>query len=243
LNPINGSESLIAGVEAGVASEPPVAAAAEPEALPETEEFAVLDLPAESSGDLATDVSADTVEMAVFSLPDADLPPAGQEAFAAPVDALPELVTMAEGVEIIEDAPFIVPQAPAAAASAPAAPYANSEVDDALAMFAETPVQPMKAVPEAPAAPAASAPAASAPVAPPNVPPIDPFDDLAFLHSVIAPSGSQPAVPAATVTPPSVPVSANAAEPTKTLRCTECGTMNLPTEWYCERCGGELAAF
>jgi hypothetical protein len=22
----------------------------------------------------------------------------------------------------------------------------------------------------------------------------------------------------------------------------ECGTMNYPTEWYCERCGGELAA-
>jgi hypothetical protein len=28
----------------------------------------------------------------------------------------------------------------------------------------------------------------------------------------------------------------------KTLKCTECGTMNLPTEWYCERCGAELAA-
>lgn len=27
----------------------------------------------------------------------------------------------------------------------------------------------------------------------------------------------------------------------KTLRCAECGTMNYPTEWYCERCGGELA--
>lgn len=27
----------------------------------------------------------------------------------------------------------------------------------------------------------------------------------------------------------------------KTLRCSECGTMNYPTEWYCERCGGELA--
>ncbi|HEY0972567.1 MAG TPA: hypothetical protein VGE02_16475 [Gemmatimonadales bacterium] len=27
----------------------------------------------------------------------------------------------------------------------------------------------------------------------------------------------------------------------KTLRCQECGTMNYPTEWYCERCGGELA--
>jgi len=28
----------------------------------------------------------------------------------------------------------------------------------------------------------------------------------------------------------------------KTLKCGECGTFNYPTEWYCERCGGELAA-
>ena len=28
----------------------------------------------------------------------------------------------------------------------------------------------------------------------------------------------------------------------KTLKCTDCGSMNLPTEWYCERCGAELAA-
>jgi hypothetical protein len=33
-----------------------------------------------------------------------------------------------------------------------------------------------------------------------------------------------------------------ASAPAKTLRCQECGTMNFPTEWYCERCGGELAA-
>jgi hypothetical protein len=45
------------------------------------------------------------------------------------------------------------------------------------------------------------------------------FDDLAFLRSL-------------SVSP----------EQTKTLRCTECNTMNFPTEWYCERCGGELAA-
>jgi hypothetical protein len=32
------------------------------------------------------------------------------------------------------------------------------------------------------------------------------------------------------------------AEQAKTLKCQECGTMNYPTEWYCERCGGELAA-
>jgi hypothetical protein len=31
-------------------------------------------------------------------------------------------------------------------------------------------------------------------------------------------------------------------EQVKTLKCAECGTMNFATEWYCERCGGELAA-
>lgn len=28
----------------------------------------------------------------------------------------------------------------------------------------------------------------------------------------------------------------------KTVKCGECGAPNLPTEWYCERCGAELAA-
>jgi hypothetical protein len=28
----------------------------------------------------------------------------------------------------------------------------------------------------------------------------------------------------------------------KTLRCAECGSMNYPTEWYCERCGAELTS-
>jgi len=28
----------------------------------------------------------------------------------------------------------------------------------------------------------------------------------------------------------------------KTLKCGECGTMNDPTQWYCERCGAELSA-
>ncbi|MBA3403408.1 MAG: hypothetical protein H0U13_01800 [Gemmatimonadaceae bacterium] len=31
------------------------------------------------------------------------------------------------------------------------------------------------------------------------------------------------------------------ADQSKTLKCPECGTPNHPTEWYCERCGGELA--
>ena len=64
------------------------------------------------------------------------------------------------------------------------------------------------------------------------------FDDLAFLRSVTDPT---PANSSPTVSP--VPNAVPTNEPLKTLRCTECGTMNLPTEWYCERCGGELAAF
>jgi hypothetical protein len=28
----------------------------------------------------------------------------------------------------------------------------------------------------------------------------------------------------------------------KTLKCRECGTMNDPSEWYCEKCGAELSA-
>ena len=32
------------------------------------------------------------------------------------------------------------------------------------------------------------------------------------------------------------------SEVAKSLVCGACGTPNFPTEWYCERCGGELAA-
>lgn len=35
---------------------------------------------------------------------------------------------------------------------------------------------------------------------------------------------------------------AGTIEQSKTLKCNECGAMNYPTEWYCERCGAELAA-
>ncbi|HWG54177.1 MAG TPA: hypothetical protein VN677_12870 [Gemmatimonadaceae bacterium] len=52
---------------------------------------------------------------------------------------------------------------------------------------------------------------------------------------VRAQSGSQPS--ALRTTP-----SAQNAEQVKTLKCQECGTLNYPTEWYCERCGAELAA-
>lgn len=33
------------------------------------------------------------------------------------------------------------------------------------------------------------------------------------------------------------------SEAQKSLTCSACGALNFPTEWYCEKCGGELAAF
>jgi hypothetical protein len=93
-------------------------------------------------------------------------------------------------------------------------------------------------------------------------------DELAFIKSVTedhAPSPQrasgaqfQPVIPADTprAAPPGTPRAANPSpapvlpEPTgdedeaasRTLRCKDCGTMNLPTEWYCSQCGAELAA-
>jgi hypothetical protein len=47
------------------------------------------------------------------------------------------------------------------------------------------------------------------------------------------------AEPAAAAPAPAPPGDKAAA---RTLRCGECGAMNRPTEWYCEKCGAELAA-
>ena len=47
--------------------------------------------------------------------------------------------------------------------------------------------------------------------------------------------------PTATPAEPMSGVAAGAPQE-KTLRCPDCGAMNFATEWYCERCGGELAA-
>ncbi len=57
----------------------------------------------------------------------------------------------------------------------------------------------------------------------------------------VAPGGAPTAV---TTAPVGVPVYLRdtPSQPAKTLKCAECGTQNFPTEWYCERCGGELAA-
>jgi hypothetical protein len=88
---------------------------------------------------------------------------------------------------------------------------------------------------------------------------IPPVDELTFLKSVSDeeqkpatrrpsnPGQATPAAAARTVEAPPAPTPAAGAAKTgapgvaKTLKCGECGTLNRPTEWYCERCGAELA--
>jgi len=91
------------------------------------------------------------------------------------------------------------------------------------------------------------------PPPPRAAPPPSQADELAFLKSVSdepsrpARRPSNPSMPAVTTTSaprPAEPAPAPAKVASgvaKTLKCGECGTLNRPTEWYCERCGAELA--
>ncbi len=120
--------------------------------------------------------------------------------------------------------------------------------------------------PEAARAPAAarSAPAAAADATRTARGSNRPKDELDFLKSVaveqsssLSPSAAAgqklPPEPPAPIPPPAPEPTAASEAPahgksssasgqTKTLKCGECGTLNRPTEWYCERCGAELAA-
>lgn len=65
-------------------------------------------------------------------------------------------------------------------------------------------------------------------------------DEMAFLKSVMA----EPTPPRAAGAEKrnASGGGTGAAVATKTLKCQDCGTLNRPTEWYCERCGAELSA-
>jgi hypothetical protein len=73
-----------------------------------------------------------------------------------------------------------------------------------------------------------------------------PTDELAFLRSVTldsAPASARPASHPATPAPSPMEREDRASQTVaRTLKCGECGSLNRPTEWYCERCGAELAA-
>ncbi len=75
--------------------------------------------------------------------------------------------------------------------------------------------------------PTSRGPAAPAPVRMPAGSGADIVNGDALLASDIVASGPAPDV-------------ATAAPVGRTVRCGECGAMNKPLEWYCEKCGAEL---
>ena len=87
-------------------------------------------------------------------------------------------------------------------------------------------------------------PAISEPVsAPEPIAPIVPIEAPVPMMSAPAPVEPEPVDPEDEEPPSALgrPTS-RSSQVIKTLKCGECGSMNYPTEWYCERCGGELAA-
>ena len=111
-----------------------------------------------------------------------------------------------------------------------------------------SPVVPRPAVPEPPKLNPPNRVEQSAPrtqTPSPNPPSSrSPFDQFPVLRPG-AGTSTPPQTTTAVATPPSVPKSGGTNDPRseqhKTLKCPECGAANYPTEWYCERCGGELA--
>jgi hypothetical protein len=150
--------------------------------------------------------------------------------------------------------PLASPSADAAATAAPNIDMLPDPTPDVSAAASST--LPIESVPAPPAPPVAAAaprfvPRPAAEPARPRAGGGAPVDELAFLKSVSAdalPGGGNSGQ--STRRSGETPRADTAAEPpaaggknqAKTLKCGECGTLNRPTEWYCERCGAELAA-
>lgn len=135
------------------------------------------------------------------------------------------------------------------------APSASSPAPPARQDGARTPISPVVPRPAVPEPPTLNPPSRFSQPAPAPTPtppakaggttgPRSPFDQF----PVLRPQGGAAPAPgpvAAIATPPKVPQAGRSndarSEQNKTLKCPECGAANYPTEWYCERCGGELA--
>lgn len=139
---------------------------------------------------------------------------------------------------------------PAEAAAAPAAECATTPADEEEEEPEQEPAAaPPPAAPAKAPEPAPPEPAAARTPPPPRVSQIA-ADELEFLRAVTgAAAGAkapgvpdeQPAARARAARPRTSDAPRSRGEG-NTLICGECGAPNLPTEWYCEKCGAELSA-
>ena len=161
-----------------------------------------------------------------------------------------EIARLAEVQGLISGTPKRAEPPPPAPAPPPAPPP--------VAVAPESEPEPVHLAEPTPA-PVTARPAPRSPAREPEITHGPPADEMAFLKSVAADEDKKPApapAPAArrsnpgagspgrsaeTATTQAPPAKPGAAGVAKTLKCGECGTLNRPTEWYCERCGAELA--
>lgn len=156
-----------------------------------------------------------------------------------------------------------ITEPPSAPEPAPAPPPRPSVAEKRPSVQTKAPIHEEATAPSAapePAAPraaasrqAAAAPRASAAAAPPAPAPPAPESIPSQVRQSMPELFAEPEVPepprGTDDERPSRPsgtfgqATPRTSEAIKSLKCQECGTLNFPTEWYCERCGGELAAF
>jgi hypothetical protein len=188
-------------------------------------------------------------------------PEAAQASFARCDEAIAQLASERHGIEAELNRMRGVLAAidvAAAALGAPPAPSPTPEpararpaIDELAFLKSVVPdprLTPALATPHVPSPPAAADVDEAAPNEEPEERPAPAFTAArrpAAEHGRAASSIAAPAAAAPpAITPAGMPsiLKDMPTEQVKTLRCQECGTMNYPTEWYCERCGGELAA-
>jgi hypothetical protein len=145
-------------------------------------------------------------------------------------------------------------------AASPAAPEATAtagaSVESASAMASPAPnvdeLAFLKSVIGTTPAGASPAPQAAQPVAEPEPPtaPKPPAKAAGKMVETPPPGpvirsksgGEEPLAMHVTGANPIVLRSSGVVEQPKTMKCGECGSMNYPSEWYCERCGAELTS-
>ena len=146
--------------------------------------------------------------------------------FSSPSDAAPEGVTVPPATPVPGFGPLSFRPAGAVPSNEP--PLIGLPADSPPRFVRPGDRLPPSA-PARPAAPTAAPPSSSAPATTPVPAPGSPAKagQGIFSEEIVA-SGPAPSTPA-------TPVG-------RTLRCGECGAMNRPLEWYCEKCGAELSA-